>query len=303
MGVEFLNEEVNLTRDTVLHPLFYESFIFLFNSPCDMKGDFFMSENRKYLRKIVQTALIVAIITVLGNFDFRIPFGGAAGLKIGLSVFFTKLPALLFGPVYGAVSNGITDVLTFLVKPEGGYLPWLTLTAVLGGFITGFLWKTVKNINVKKMRILFLVIGVFAGIFGLFNQIMTVFFPEQWYSALILGLGKRTWYFTLGFELIFAVLILMLLADLLAKKIMKDKYSDDFIRLLVILLISNIIVTTLNTMILMIFTPALSKLGFVVFYTPRLIEEIITTVIQSFVMSYMLNIYYKYVKIERKENQ
>ncbi|HBM81036.1 MAG TPA: ECF transporter S component, partial [Clostridiaceae bacterium] len=47
------------------------------------------------------------------------------------------MPAILFGPLYGGIASGILDVLGYMLKPDGAYIPWLTVTAIAGGIITG----------------------------------------------------------------------------------------------------------------------------------------------------------------------
>ena len=71
-----------------------------------------------------------------------------------------------------------------------------------------------------------------------------------------------------------------------------SKKDDNplFIKLLFVLLIANIIVTTLNTFVLRIYFPALDALSFMVFYVPRLVEEIIATILQAYIMAYLLKL-------------
>ena len=77
--------------------------------------------------------------------------------------------------------------------------------------------------------------------------------------------------------------------------LLREKLSvpNDFIKLFTVLFTANIIVTTLNTLILMLFIPSLSKMGFIAFYIPRFIEECIMTILQSYVISYLLKVYNK----------
>ncbi len=243
------------------------------------------------LRCVTHTAVIIAIVMVLRNFSWLVSFGGAGGMRIGISGFFSKLPALMFGPLYGGIADGIIDVLAYIIKPEGAYIFPLTLTAVLGGILTGLLWKTIKNINTALFRKIFVCLFATIGIWGILNFVMTAYLPHNPYSSYLISFGKRTEYLTVWFIVAGAAGLLIFMADMLLHRKFKSLRDTEYIKLLTVLIIANIIVTTLNTGILMWFTPALSKLGFVVFYIPRLIQEIIATVIQSFVISFLMRIY------------
>lgn len=289
MGVEFLNEE--FFRDAVFHPLFKfippVSLLCFYKNAKTSKGDFFMQRSSN-LKKYVYTALIIAIVLALRNFSYMISFGGGAGLRLSLSGFFSAVPAILFGPFFGGLTYGISDVLGYLIRPEGAYIFPLTLAEILKGIMIGYLYKLIKNVNSSKMKIFFLTFSIILGIAGIFNFITITYIPGFYISKLLISLGKRTAFFTVGFLAISVVFIVLFALDYIFVKISKGKLKNEFIKLLVVLLISNITVTTINTFILMIFTPSLSKLGFLVFYTPRLIEEIILTVIQSFILPYLL---------------
>ncbi len=242
------------------------------------------------LRKITHTAVIIAVALALRNFSFLIPFAGTGGMRIDVSVFFSKLPALLLGPFFGGVADGVIDFLAAtVVKPEGAYLFPLTVTAVLGGIIAGFLWKSIKNINTRIFGKVFITLFSLVGIWGIINLISVRLAPGAAYSQYLISFGKRTEYLTVWFIAAGIIGGAIFLLDVLFGKSAAGK--TDFIKVLAVLLIANITVTTINTVLLMYFFPALAKLGFVVFYIPRLIQEIISTVLQSFVISYFIKLY------------
>ena len=260
--------------------------------PAKNERGIIMNKKRE-LKKLIHTALMIAIVMVLSNFNYYVPMGGESGLKLGFTTFFVKLPALLFGPMYGAISGGVSDFLGYIIKPMGPYMFPLTLTSVIGGALIGLLWKFFKKINPDTVKDIFKIIALLCILFGAVNHILIHFYEGLSYSQFLLGLGKKTVYFTVWFEaagfLFFAVLFL----DRVFRLILKDKYTDDFIRLLLTLIIPNLIVTTANTFILMFYYPSLAKLGFLLVFIPRLTEEIIMTVLQSFVLSYLVRIYNK----------
>lgn len=251
------------------------------------------------LRKAIHTSLIVAIVIVLSNFNYYVPMGGESGLKLGLTTFFIKLPAFLFGPLYGGIAGGLSDFLGFIVKPMGPYIFPLTLTAILCGCLIGFLWKFFKKINSETVKDIFKILSLLLILFGAVNHILIRFYEGLPYSQFLLSLGKKTIYFTLWFEVAGFMFFLVLLIDKLSHFILKEKYNEDFIKLLLTLIIPNILVTTINTFILMAYYPSLAKLGFLIVFVPRLIEEIIITVLQSFVISYLIKIYEKILGKEK----
>ncbi|MBR6647324.1 MAG: ECF transporter S component [Clostridia bacterium] len=242
------------------------------------------------LKKVIQTALFIAITLILRNFSYMFYFGGGTGMRVGLSTFFSKLPALLFGPLYGGIADGVIDVLAYIIKPEGGYMPLLTLTAILGGVMVGFLWKYAKNINDKMFKNIFAAAFTAILIFGATNWILSSFYPDFAYSSWLLGFKKLS-FFTVWPTLAGILALVLFMLDTLLRE--KLSVPNDFIKLFTVLFTANIIVTTLNTLILMLFIPSLSEMGFIAFYIPRFIEECIMTILQSYVISYLLKVYNK----------
>ncbi|MDD6265195.1 MAG: ECF transporter S component [Clostridia bacterium] len=125
--------------------------------------------------KIVLTAIMTAMAVVVKSIlPVTIPlFGG--GLKVGLAGIFTAFPALLLGPLWGGASSALCDFLSFLVNPQGGYQPLLTLTAFFGGCVKGLAyWFIVKygyilKKNVTRIIVAVLLLGV--GAYGVATHI------------------------------------------------------------------------------------------------------------------------------------
>ena len=91
---------------------------------------------------ITAVFLALAVVSKL-FFSINIPLLGAGGMKVGMAGVFTAFPAFLFGPIYGGMTSALSDVLGYVIKPDGSYIPWLTLTAFLGGCIKGLLWQVI----------------------------------------------------------------------------------------------------------------------------------------------------------------
>ena len=250
-----------------------------------------MSKNTIKTKILVTSALMIALSVAARFLSILVPFGGAGGLRIGFSPFFAKIPAFLFGPLMGGISCGLSDIIGLFVKPDGAYIWALTVTAILGGVMCGFLWKNIKNISKKIFNLCFISITAFLGIIAIFNFVNVIFFKNSAYSLFLFSLSqKRFSMITIGICVIFVLGILVCLISYFTTK-KSPESAENFMKLLVVLFISNLTVTTLNTFVLMKFIPSLGKVGFFIFYIPRLIEEIIITVIQCFVTRFLLSLY------------
>jgi len=123
-------------------------------------------------KRLVISAMFLAIALVVRTF-FRmyIPLFGESGMRIGIHGIFSAVPAILFGPVYGAIVSGLTDFIGFHLSPTGGaWLPQLTLTAALGGFVRGGLWMLLqkrRNARVRDIVVVVSVILLSTGLFGM----------------------------------------------------------------------------------------------------------------------------------------
>lgn len=254
-----------------------------------------MHKTHSSTKKLVQTALLVAIAVVLRNFSYMVSFGGQAGMRIGVSGFFSKLPALLFGPLYGGLASGTLDVLGFLLRPDGGYLPLLTMTAILGGVLSGYLWRWLKNADYRRLRIWFVALFAAIALLGVGNHLALTLHWGAW-EAFLLAFKKKTQLVAFAPYAVAALGFAALGLDALVSKLSRHDLTGTYLKLLVTLGISDIVVTTLNTFILMLFTPSLNALGFTMFYTPRLVQEVVMVVLSAYVISILLELYNRAVK-------
>ena len=148
---------------------------------CPRKEDFFMSnlsKRSKLILRISLTAMFLAFAVVSKLLlPINIPLLGAGGMKVGLAGIFTAFPAFMFGPVYGGITSALSDILGYLIKPDGAYIPWLSMTAFLGGFIKGLIWMGIVRMakrSVKiagRTRIITVAVLLVVGILGLSMQL------------------------------------------------------------------------------------------------------------------------------------
>lgn len=131
------------------------------------KKEIFTKKNvKKQLIRIAFTAVFAALAVVVKaftNLALNIP---GIGVKVGFSGIFTFFPAAFCGPVFGGIASALSDVLGYLVAPDGAYIPWLTLTAFCGGVIKGLLWMLLTKKAAKKVRIILISVFALIGVFG-----------------------------------------------------------------------------------------------------------------------------------------
>lgn len=259
-------------------------------------------------RKLAFCAMCVALGVVLRLFSIMLPVGGVGSLRIGLSPVIATLPALLFGPVWGGATAALVDVLGHIAKPEGAYLPWLTITALLAGLLRGLFWRGFKRIPAKPLETASLVFfSAFLG-FGLFNLLLTALAPQTGWALYLQGL-KNSQGSQLGFATwIPAVaglvgLLLLALATFLKKHSKNTGFATLYWPIFLTVLLAGVMITTINTFILIeVFS---IKKAFFLFYVPRLAEEIALSVLSAYFLSLLypmvekLGIFPK--KIENKE--
>lgn len=109
------------------------------NSSNDLFSRIFESSREfKKVTTITTCAMFGALAIVLGYYSFKI----TPNLKIGFSAIPNMLVDYLFGPVVGCLFGGAMDVIKFMLKPDGGFMPGFTFDAMLAAFLYGlFFYK------------------------------------------------------------------------------------------------------------------------------------------------------------------
>ena len=123
-----------------------------------------------HLRRMIVSAMFLSLALVIRTlFRMYIPIFGESGMRISVHGIFSAMPAILFGPLYGAIVSGLTDFLGFHISPSGAFLPQLTLTSALAGFVRGGLWMLIRSKSAILMRNLVLIISVLLLTVGIYN--------------------------------------------------------------------------------------------------------------------------------------
>lgn len=276
-----------------------------------------MKSSSMHFRKIAISAIMLSIALVLKTiFSFDLPLFGQSGLRIGVSGVFSVMPSILFGPVYGAVTSGLADVLGYILKPTGAYLFPLTATAALGGFLRGCFWLFLRKQSSRKMRMFVAAAAVALIITGALNfaflaadNVDKSFYDRveaeelstegmHFISKLIITrtistkdpasnlaayIITTTW--ALAFSGLFG-LVLLAIEVVLSKSSQSER---RIMPLLVAMVASGVIVTTLNTVILreMLF-PSWKALSFFVLWLPRFIEEVLSNTVNVYFITILL---------------
>lgn len=281
-----------------------------------------MDKSSLYVRRITISAVFLSISLVLNTtFSFDLPLFGQNGMRVGISGIFSIMPAILFGPVYGAAVSGLSDLLGYLLKPMGAYLPLITLAAAAGGFIRGALWAALRNKDSKKMRtsvavfsVLLLLTGICNIVFLSADGINSEFYDHvqkenintddmNLVSKMLItrtidtkdpsgNLATYITFLTAGIIGSAGLGILLLAADFfISKKLLRDTRRGQIPQLLITMIVSGLIVTTLNTVVLRetIF-PAWKVLPFAVIWIPRVIEEILSNTVMVYFVAALLGI-------------
>lgn len=119
---------------------------------------------------MVISAMFLAIALVIRTlFRMYIPIFGESGMRLSIHGIFSAMPAILFGPVYGSIVSGLTDFIGFHLSPTGAWLPQITATAFLGGFVRGTLWMVLRAKSTSLMRSSVVLISMILLSIGIYN--------------------------------------------------------------------------------------------------------------------------------------
>lgn len=121
-------------------------------------------------RYLALSAVMAALSVVLTRFaSVRVAIAGVEGVRLGLGALPNMLAGVIIGPLYGALSGAVSDIIGFALSPlGGGYMPHFTLTAALAGAIPGFVYRTIDRRRAKgitrtrvpSLRLIILSVGV-----------------------------------------------------------------------------------------------------------------------------------------------
>ena len=79
--------------------------------------------------------MLLALSVILGF--FKIPLSQVS--EIRLQFLPVAAEGILFGPLYGGIVGGLSDILCYMVRPTGAFFPGFTISAVIQGIIYGLI--------------------------------------------------------------------------------------------------------------------------------------------------------------------
>ena len=242
-----------------------------------------MSNSTLHTRRVAIAAVFLSIALVLRLLmTFYLPIYGQNGARVNIGMVFVILPAIFFGPLYGAIVAGLFDLLGFMLRPSGAFLPWMTIVVTLGGALRGLLWRGLRDRSRPLLRIYILTFAVPLLFLGGLNMVL-LNLDDTGETYLISRLliertqgasnpdealaGMRlavTWgpIGAAGFAL------LLLAVDFsLAKWFVKQEQISPLLPLTITILLSGLFVSTLNTLVLQaVFWPGIP---FAAVWAPR----------------------------------
>ena len=97
-------------------------------------------------RELVLLGLLVGLNVVLTRVaSIRIAIGPVEGMRLGFGHLPVVLASLALGPVAGALTGALGDLLGYWVQPMGPYMPHFTAAAALGGALPGLLLRVLPG--------------------------------------------------------------------------------------------------------------------------------------------------------------
>ena len=125
-----------------------------------------------HLRRLNATAVFLAISLVLRmTVSGYLPMFGANGVRVGIHGVFAIMPAILFGPWYGAIASGIGDLLGHFLRPSGAWLWQITVIMTLTGFVRGWAWRILRGRSPVGTRTIVIAMTVLFLGFGSFSMV------------------------------------------------------------------------------------------------------------------------------------
>lgn len=103
-------------------------------------------------RVLTYTAMLVALSVICNIFDVPL---GIGDLKISFSYIPTMVAGVFMGPYVGLAVGLIGDVLGLLIKPQGPWIPLITLGSALMGLIPGLIFMIKKGNPYFKLALSF----------------------------------------------------------------------------------------------------------------------------------------------------
>lgn len=102
--------------------------------------------DRNWTRRLVYLGLLTALAVIFTRFIVvTIAIGGVDNFRLGIGQLFLILAGILYGPLAGAYVGAMADIIGFVVRPGGPYVPLFTLTSMLTAILPGLLLTIMRR--------------------------------------------------------------------------------------------------------------------------------------------------------------
>jgi len=118
-----------------------------------MKGGFFMKKiNTKMITicgfLVALNIVLSTILTIPGIISFN-----------GFPIIFA---GIVFGPLAGGIVGTIGDIISFIIRPTGVFMPHFVLTSALTGIIPGIIIRILNN-NLRDLKVWQIFVAILIG--------------------------------------------------------------------------------------------------------------------------------------------
>lgn len=241
-------------------------------------------------RRLAVASLLLALSVMINYFRVTIPVGGAPVLRISPGGPFLRYIGILFGPLYGGIAFGLSDLIGFVLKPENGFIWPLTVVEILKGAAIAWLWQKLRNTNFKVYNKFYVMLFILLVITGSINYIAINYFPQSVYTEFISIIGKDTDYVGIGLIIAgFTGLFLSFIVLLLRKIIRDTEFFVNYLILIIAIGMPCLLATTVNTFILKSYL-FLPDRAIIFLWLPRIIKELIMVLYNTYVICFLMNL-------------
>ena len=176
--------------------------------------NYYVAQPFKEIRKPKNIAMCSMLIALSVLSSYILTLYPTQYLKISVSFIFVSIAAMKYGPAVAAIIAAFSDIISFIAKPMGAYIPFLTLTCALGGLVAGFfLYKNKSQLwRIITLRVLLLgIVSTLLDTYILSSILSDFIFTEMMISRAVKNLVA------LPIEIALMIIVLNLV-----KKIQKD---------------------------------------------------------------------------------
>lgn len=242
---------------------------------------------------MTMTGMIIALAVLVNLTRFYIPIGGSPILRISLAGPLLKFIAIAIDPIFGAIAGGLTDFLTYVLKPDGGpYFYEIAFTAAFDCFMTGFIWNRIKNTDSKAFNWLYLGAFGLSGLVGAGNILVLNLVPTTGLANFLAAIKDIE---ALSYALI-TVGLIGLVGYVITMVLWKKKNPQLFCKALKITLaigIPSMFVNTINTFVLRSYNFIPDTPAIIYFMIPRWIKNFCMIIFSTYIQIFLLEIYAK----------